>query len=113
MLIASALLALVIGAAFAVLLSSVADLRAWNGARQAEEVLEVANPLERQVVDVETAQRGSVLTRQERAFYSRGGMPRRPSSRRPLPWPGCWQGVEVLLVARHGRLRCGWAGEGP
>jgi type II secretory pathway component PulJ len=53
MLIASGLLALVIGAAFAVLLSSVADLRASERlARQSEEVLEVANLLERLVVDL-------------------------------------------------------------
>ena len=67
MLIASGLLALLVGAAFAVLLSSVADLRALERrARQSEEVLEVANVLERQVVDLETAQRGFVITGQER-----------------------------------------------
>ena len=67
MLIASGLLALLVGAAFAVLLSSVADLRALERrARQSEEVLEVANVLERQVVDLETAQRGFVITRQDR-----------------------------------------------
>ena len=66
MLIASGLLALLIGAAFAVLLSSVADLRTLERrARQSEEVLEVTNVLERQVVDLETAQRGFVITRQE------------------------------------------------
>jgi signal transduction histidine kinase len=67
MLIASGLLALLIGAAFAVLLSSVADLRALEGrARRSEEVLGVANLLERLVVDLETAQRGFVITRKER-----------------------------------------------
>jgi signal transduction histidine kinase len=67
MLIASGLLALLIGAAFAVLLSSVTDLRAMERrARRSEEVLEVANLLERQVVDLETGQRGFVITRQER-----------------------------------------------
>jgi signal transduction histidine kinase len=67
MLIASGLLALLIGAAFAVLLSSVADLRALERrARRSEEVLEVANVLERQVVDLEAAQRGFVITGQER-----------------------------------------------
>jgi signal transduction histidine kinase len=66
MLIASGLLALLVGAAFAVLLSSVADLRALERrARQSEEVLEVANELEREVVDLETAQRGFFLTGQE------------------------------------------------
>ena len=51
MVIASGLLALVIGAAFAVLLSSVAELRtSERRARQSEEVLVVANRLERLVV---------------------------------------------------------------
>ena len=67
MLIASGLLALLIGAAFAVLLSSVADLRTQERrARRSEEALEVANLLERQVVDLETSQRGFVITNQER-----------------------------------------------
>jgi signal transduction histidine kinase len=67
MLIASALLALVIGVAFAVLLSSVAELRtSERRARQSEEVLVVANRLERLVVDLETGQRGFVITGRER-----------------------------------------------
>ena len=67
MLIASGLLALLIGAAFAVLLSSVADLRASERrARRSEEVLVVANRLERLVVDLEAAQLGFVITNQER-----------------------------------------------
>jgi CHASE3 domain sensor protein len=67
MVVASGLLALVIGAAFAVLLSSVADLRgSQHRARQSEEVLVVANRLERLVIDLETGQRGFVITGQER-----------------------------------------------
>ena len=67
MVIASGLLALVIATAFAVLLSSVADLRtSERRARQSEEVLVVANRLERLVVDLETGQRGFVITGQER-----------------------------------------------
>jgi signal transduction histidine kinase len=67
MIIASGLLALVIAAAFAVLLSSVAELRtAERRARQSEEVLIIANRLERLVVDVETGQRGFVITGQDR-----------------------------------------------
>ena len=67
MLVASGLLALVIAAAFAVLLSSVAELRASERrARQSEEVLVVANLLERLVVDLETGQRGFVITGRER-----------------------------------------------
>ena len=67
MLIASGLLALLIGAAFAVLLSSVADLRASERrARRSEEVLVVANRLERLVVELEAAQLGFVITNQAR-----------------------------------------------
>jgi signal transduction histidine kinase len=66
MLIASGLLALVIGAAFAVLLSSVADLRAEERrARRSEEVLEAAYLLERLLVDMETGQRGFIITGQQ------------------------------------------------
>jgi signal transduction histidine kinase len=67
MLIASGLLALLVGAAFAVLLSSVADLRgSERRARRSEEVLVVANRLERLVVDLETGQRGFAITGQAR-----------------------------------------------
>ncbi|MDB5716519.1 MAG: hypothetical protein JWO15_3916 [Sphingomonadales bacterium] len=67
MLVASALLALIVGAAFAVLLSSVADLRrAETRATKAEDVLVTANRLERLVVDLETGERGFVITGQER-----------------------------------------------
>lgn len=67
MLVASGLLALIIATAFAVLLSSVADLSASQGrARRAEDVLIVANRLERLVVDLESGQRGFVITGQRR-----------------------------------------------
>ena len=67
MVVASGMLALIIAATFAVLISSVADLRTTEGrARQSEEVLVVANRLERLVVDIETGQRGFVLTGQQR-----------------------------------------------
>jgi CHASE3 domain sensor protein len=88
MLIASGLLALLIGAAFAVLLSSVADLRASERrARRSEEVLVVANRLERLVVDLETAQRGFVITNQER-FLQPWQDARIALPRRPAPWNG-------------------------
>src|SRR6266545_6255511 len=67
MVVASSLLALIIGAAFAVLLVSVADLRSSERlARHSEEVLAAANQLERLVIDLETGQRGFVITGQER-----------------------------------------------
>jgi signal transduction histidine kinase len=66
MVVASGLLALVVGAAFAVLLLSVADLRDAAGlAKHSEEVLTTANQLERLVVDLETGQRGFIITGQE------------------------------------------------
>jgi signal transduction histidine kinase len=66
MIVASGLLALVIGAAFAVLLLSIADLNgSERRARQSEEVLVVANQLERSMIDVETGERGFIITGQE------------------------------------------------
>jgi signal transduction histidine kinase len=67
MVVASGLLALVVSAAFTVLLVSVEDLR--NSERLAlhsQEVLAAANQLERLVVDVETGQRGFVITGREK-----------------------------------------------
>ncbi len=65
--VASALLALVVGSAFAVLVVAIADLRdAGQQARHSEEVLAAANQLERLVIDLETGQRGFVLTGEER-----------------------------------------------
>jgi signal transduction histidine kinase len=61
--IASGLLAVIIGATFAVLLSSVAELQEMeHRAQDSEDVLVAANRLERLVVDMETGQRGYLLT---------------------------------------------------
>jgi signal transduction histidine kinase len=66
MVVASGLLAVVIGVAFAVLLSSVVSLgKLAEDARQSEVVLVAANRLERLVVDVETGERGFLLTGRE------------------------------------------------
>jgi signal transduction histidine kinase len=65
--IASALLMLLVGAGFVVLLLSVQDLRhSEQQARHAQAVLANANQLERLVVDLETGQRGFAITGQER-----------------------------------------------
>src|SRR6266496_405838 len=57
----------VVGVAFAVLLVSVAELRtATRLARHSQEVLVAANQLERLAIDLETGQRGFVITGQER-----------------------------------------------
>ena len=66
MAVASGLLALIIAGAFAVLLFSIADLRTSERlARHSEEVLAAANQLERLIIDLETGQRGFVITRRE------------------------------------------------
>ena len=60
---ASALLAVVVGSAFVVMISSSAQLRdLQQQAHRSEDVLVVANQLERFVVDLETGQRGFVIT---------------------------------------------------
>jgi signal transduction histidine kinase len=64
--VASGLLALVVGAAFAVLLLSIIDLRgAERRALGSQEVLVVANGLERRIVDLETSERGFVISGQD------------------------------------------------
>jgi len=66
MVVASVLLALVIGVAFAVLLSLIAQLHGSEArARHSDEVLVAANRLERLVVDIETGERGFLITGQE------------------------------------------------
>lgn len=65
--LASGVLALVVAAAFAVLVAAIADLRdAAQQARHSEEVLAAANQLERLLIDLETGQRGFVITGDER-----------------------------------------------
>jgi signal transduction histidine kinase len=67
MLVASGLLTLIVGATFAVLLVAVSEARESSvQARRAERVLVATNHVERLVVDLETGQRGFVLTGQER-----------------------------------------------
>ena len=98
MVVASGLLALVVSAAFAVLLVSVEDLRTSERlALHSEEVLAAANQLERLVNDVETAQRGFVTTGQARFLA-----PWR-DARRALP--GASQRLEQLTAGdqQHGQ----------
>jgi signal transduction histidine kinase len=64
--IASGVLAVIIGTAFGVLVLSIVDLnRVEQRSRRAEEVLVVANQFERLLVDAETGVRGFVITRSE------------------------------------------------
>jgi CHASE3 domain sensor protein len=81
MVIASGLLALVVGAAFAMLLISVIELRAQERrTARSQQVLITANELERLVVDLETGVRGYAITGQER-FLAPWRTPRRPCRR--------------------------------
>jgi signal transduction histidine kinase len=66
MVVASGLLAVTIGATFAVLLSMIDQLRAAEDrAKHSDEVLVLANRLERLVVDLETGERGFLITDQD------------------------------------------------
>jgi signal transduction histidine kinase len=82
---ASALLALIIGGAFAILLLAIGDLRgAERRTGHAQDVLVAANQLERLLLDLETGQRGFVLTREERFLQpwqaARVAFPRRAAT---------------------------------
>lgn len=64
--LASALLSVLIGGVFAVLVGAFAGMRDAAGlARRSERVLAAANDLERLVVDLETGQRGFLITRDD------------------------------------------------
>ena len=64
---ASAVLALVVSAAFIVLWFSIQSMRDWAMlSRHSQSVLSVANRFERLVIDLETGERGFLLTGQER-----------------------------------------------
>lgn len=82
--VASALLLLVIGAAFAVLLRAVDDLRdSTRAAQSSQEVLATANEVERLVVDMETGVRGIVITGREQ-FLQPWEAARRTLHARPM-----------------------------
>ncbi len=58
---------LVIGAAFAVVVLAIAELRrTTQRSTTSQKVLDVANTLERRVIDIETGARGYIITRDER-----------------------------------------------
>jgi signal transduction histidine kinase len=67
MILASVLLAVVVGAAFTLLLLAVDDLRdSGRAATQSREELAAADRLEKLVIDLETGVRGFVITREDR-----------------------------------------------
>jgi signal transduction histidine kinase len=66
MVVASALLALIVGGAFAAVLLTITDLRGTTDMRrQTREELVAADTVEKQVIDLETGIRGFVITRDE------------------------------------------------
>jgi signal transduction histidine kinase len=101
MVVASGLLALIIGAAFAVLLRSVEDVRSSERlARRSEEMLATANQLERLVVDMETGQRGFFLTGQE-SFLQ-------PWQAAQAAFPAVSQRLEQLAAVPEQQQRARW-----
>jgi signal transduction histidine kinase len=93
MIAASALLALIVGGAFALLLLAIGDLRGTEQRnRHAQDVLLATNQLERLLLDLETGQRGFVLTGQVRFLEP-------------------WNAARVAFPGRAARLRALVAGE--
>jgi signal transduction histidine kinase/CHASE3 domain sensor protein len=87
MVIASGLLILLVSAAFVVLLVSVADLRtSTRRASHSQAVLVAANQLERLVIDLETGERGLVISGQERFL-------------------GPWRAAQTAVPGQASRLR--------
>jgi signal transduction histidine kinase/CHASE3 domain sensor protein len=108
MFIASALLALLVAGAFAVLLLAIGDLRgAERRTGHAQDVLVTANHLERLVVDLETGQRGFILTRQERFLTpwlrARATLPARAATLRALVANEPTARRQVAEIARRAR----------
>ncbi|OAH11303.1 oxygen sensor histidine kinase NreB [Streptomyces jeddahensis] len=107
MIVASGLLMALVGAAFAVLLFSVADLRgAQRLAQQSEKLLMVANHLERRVVDLETGVRGFALTGQERFLQpwqeARAAFPEQASELERLAGGNAEQQARARRIERDG-----------
>src|SRR4051794_41878456 len=74
MLAASLLLAVLVGSVLAMLVLTINGFRQTaQRVRHSEEVIASANQLEKQVLDLETGERGFMLTRRE-ASSSRGGV---------------------------------------
>src|SRR4051794_25739072 len=66
MVVASGLLAMIVGGAFAVVLVAIAELRGTTDLRrQTREALIAADTLEKHVIDLETGLRGFIITRDE------------------------------------------------
>jgi signal transduction histidine kinase/CHASE3 domain sensor protein len=86
MVLPSVALAAVVGAAFTLLLLAVADVRrAERSALKSQDVLVAANTLERLLLDLETGQRGFIITKQEQFLEPwREAQPRFPQDSQAL-----------------------------
>src|SRR5512132_1936398 len=108
MLFASVALALVVGAVFAILLVPVQDARnAERSALHAQDVLVAAHGLEQRVLDLETGQRGFILTRQPRFLMpwqqAREELPQQERALLELVRGDSAQGARVRKIARAAR----------
>jgi signal transduction histidine kinase len=108
MLLASVALALILGAGFAVLLVPVQDARdAERSALRSQDVLIAAHGLEQRVLDLETGQRGFILTRQPQFLMpwqqAREELPARERALLDLVRGDAAQEARVRKIARAAR----------
>jgi signal transduction histidine kinase len=98
--LASGVLAILLSAAFAVLFVSIANMRDAAGlARHSQTVLSVANRLERLVVDLETGERGFLITGDERLLAPW------EAARRAIPGVSAELLALTRVPAQHRRAR--------
>jgi CHASE3 domain sensor protein len=91
MVVASGLLALIVGGAFAAVLLAITDLRGTSDLRrQTREALVAADTLEKRIIDLETGLRGFVITRDD-SFLE-------PSDVARAALPGAAQALERLAA---------------
>jgi signal transduction histidine kinase len=102
MVVASFLVAIVVGGAFAVVLVTNAELRGTTDLRrQTREALVAADTLEREIIDIETGLRGFVITREESVLeptnQARAAL---PQSERALERLAADESVQLARVRR-------------
>jgi signal transduction histidine kinase/HAMP domain-containing protein len=105
MVVASGLLALIVGGAFAVVLLAITELRGTTDLRrQTREELVAADTLEKHVIDLETGLRGYVITRDE-SFLEPSNEARAalPASARTLERLAAAEPVQLARVRRIAR----------
>ena len=108
MLLASVALALVVGAVFAILLFPIEDARdAERSALHSQDVLIAAHGLEQRLLDLETGQRGFILTRQPQFLkpwqQAREALPKQERALLALVRSDSAQEARVRAIARAAR----------